>query len=64
MTLCCKVVYLVGTYLGHDLHDRHRIAQIGVMQMEMLATFEMRYTLAEIHRRTADGAVYVVTLIQ
>ena len=34
------------------------------MQMEIGMTFEMRYALAEIDRRTADRAVHVITFFK
>ena len=64
MALRGQVVDFVGSHLVDDLHDRHGVAEVGIMQMEAGMTFEMRYPLAVVHRAAADDAVYVIALFK
>ncbi len=64
MTLCCEIIYFVGSYLGKNAHYTHRVAHVGVVEVKVLKALEMGYTLAEIDRRPADDAVHVVSFIQ
>ena len=64
MGLCSEVVYLIRLYFSHQFYQRHRIAHIGIMQVKMRFTFEMRYTLAIVHRTATDDTVYLVSLLQ
>lgn len=64
VALCREVVDFVGTHLRHNLHDRHRVAQVGVVEVEMRLAFEVGDALAEIDRRAADGAVHVIPLLK
>ena len=64
MALRRKIVDLVGPYLAHDMHDRHGVAKVGVMQMEMRMAFKMCDPLTEIHRRSANRAVDVISFLQ
>ena len=50
VTLCSKVVHLVGSYLIEYLDDAQRIAQIGIVEMKVRMAFEMSDALAEVHR--------------
>ena len=64
MALCRQIINLIRTYLGHNLHNRHGIPQVSIMQMEMPPTLKMGYTFAEIHARTPDSAMHIITLLQ
>ena len=50
MALRRKVINLVGAHLSHHLHNTHRVAHIGIMEVEVRLAFKMRNTLAVIHR--------------
>ena len=64
VALGCKVVDLVGAHLADDLNDAHRVAEIGIMEVEPGSAFEMGDPLAVVGRRAADRAVDVITLFQ
>ena len=64
MTLCSKVVHLVGSYLIEYLDDAQRIAQIGIVEMKVRMAFEMSDALAEVHRRPADCAMHIISFLQ
>lgn len=64
MALCRQIIDFVRTYLAHDLHDAHRVAQVGVVQVEVRASLKMRDALAVVHRRAADSAVNIISFLQ
>ena len=64
MALRGEIVDFVGAYLADHLHDRHRVAEVGVMEVEIGVAFEMGYTFAEIHGGATDRAVHVVTFFK
>ena len=64
MALRGKVVYLSRSHSAYNLNHAHRIAQVGIVQMEMRTSLKMGYTLTKIHRRAADGAVHIIPLVQ
>ncbi len=59
-----QVVDFIGTDLRDDLYQAHRIAEIGVMEVEMRTALEMRDALPPVDRRTADDAVNLVAFFQ
>lgn len=59
-----EVVDFVGTHLADHLDDAHRVAEIGVVQVEIRFSLQMGDTFAVVGRRTADRAVDVVPLLQ
>lgn len=59
-----KVIDLVGTHRADHLDDAHRVAEIGVVQVEIRFSLQMGDTFAVVGRRTADRAVDVVPLLQ
>lgn len=64
MALCGEIIYFRGLYFLHYLQEAHRIAKVRVMQMEMGMPLQVGDTFPEINRRTADGAVYVISFLQ
>lgn len=50
MALSRQVINLVRTYFSNDLQNTHRVAEVGVMQVEMRFSFQMSNTLAVIGR--------------
>ena len=64
MALGRKVIDLVGTHRADHLDDAHRVAEIGVVQVEIRFSLQMGDTFAVVGRRTADRAVDVVPLLQ
>ena len=64
MALCGQVVDLRRLYFSHQFDQRHRVAHIGIVQVEMRFALQMSYTLAEIHRTATDDTVHFVALIQ
>ena len=64
MALRGKIIDLVRPHLAHHLHYAHRVAKVGIMEMEVRAPFEMSDALAEIHRTAADSPVNIVTFIE
>ena len=64
MALCCQVVYLCRAHVCHYAHDRHGVAQVGVMEVEMGPSFKVGYAFTMVYRRAADDAVHVITFVQ
>ena len=64
MALCGKVVYFVRLYLFHHLQDTHRVAEVGIVEVEIRMPLQVGDTLTVVHRRAAYGAVYVITFLQ
>ena len=64
MALCCQVVYLSRAHVCHYAHDRHGVAQVGVMEVEMGPSFKVGYAFTMVYRRAADDAVHVITFVQ
>lgn len=50
MALSRQIINLVRTYFSNDLQNTHRVAEVGVMQVEMRFSFQMSNTLAVIGR--------------
>jgi len=59
-----EVVDFVRANLVEDLDDRHRVAEVGVVKVEVPVAFEVGYTFPEVNGGTTDGAMYVVTFIK
>ena len=59
-----KVIYFVGAHLANYLNKAHRVAQVGVVQVEVRVSFKMGDAFAEIDRRAAYGAVHVIPLLK
>ena len=59
-----EVVDLVRPHLADDLDEAHRVAHIGIMQVEMRLALEVRDALAEVHRAAADDSVHVIALLE
>ena len=57
VALCCEVVDFVGAHFRHDLHDRHRVAHVAVVEVEAGMSLEMGNALSVIDRRAAYHAV-------
>lgn len=64
MALCREVIDLVGTHLADHLDDAHRVAEIGVVKVEMGFAFEMGDALAVVGRRAANRTVDVIPFRQ
>lgn len=64
VALGSEVVDLVGFHLVEHLDDRHRVAEVGIMKMEVRMTLKMGDALAEVHGGTADSAVHVITFLK
>lgn len=64
MALCCQVVYLCRAHVCHYAYDRHGVAQVGVMEVEMGPSFKVGYAFTMVYRRAADDAVHVITFVQ
>ena len=64
MALSRKVVYLGWLHLVHHLNHTHRVAQVGIVKMEMRTSLQMSDALTEIHRRATDCAVHIITFFQ
>ena len=45
MALCGKVVYFVRLYLFHHLQDTHRVAEIGIVEVEIRMPLQVGDTL-------------------
>ena len=54
MRLCGKVIDLSGLHFAYKLDERHGVAHIGIVEVEMWGTFQMCDAFAEIHRASAD----------
>ena len=64
MALCRQIINLIGFHIVHHLHDGHRVAQVGVMEMEMGFAFEVGYPFTEVHRATTDDAVHLIAFFK
>ena len=64
MTLRSEVVNLIRLHFAYQLHQRHRVTHVGIMQMKMRRALQMRYALAEVHRTTTNDTVYLVSFTQ
>ena len=64
MTLCCQIVYFVRAHQAHHLYQRHGIAQVTIVEVEVLPSLQVGNTFTVVHRRTADDSVYLITLLQ
>ena len=64
VALSCQIVYFVWLDLGDDLHDRHGIAEVGIVEMEVLFAFEVGYALAVVYAAAANDAMHVIALFQ
>lgn len=64
MALGSKVVDFIRTHKRHDLHYRHRVAEISIMEMKIGMTFEVGDALTEVDRRAADGAMNVIAFFE
>ena len=64
MTLCGEVVDLGGLHLGYNLHQRHGVAQIAVVEMEVGLALEMGDALTIVHAGATDDAVHLVAFGQ
>ena len=63
VALCCQVIDFVGPYLPHDLHDGHGVAEVGIVEVEVGATFEVSYALTVVNAGTADDAMDIVAFL-
>ena len=59
-----KIVYLVGLNFVHHLHNRHGVAQVGIVQVEVGLALQMGNALTEIDTAAADDAVHFVALLK
>ena len=59
-----KIIYLIGLHLVHYLDYRHGVAQVGIVQVEVGLTLQMRNALPEVYTGAADDAVHLVALLQ
>ena len=57
-----EVVDFVGPDLADDLQHRHRVAEVGIVEVEMRQALKMRYALSEVDAAASDGSMYVVAL--
>ena len=64
MALGGEVVHLVGAHFGDYLHYRHRVAEVGVVEVEVGMAFEVGDAFAEVYRRAAYHAVDVVAFVE
>ena len=64
MTLSSKVIHLSRLHLVHHLDDTHRVAEIGIVKVEVGATFQMSDALTIINGRTTDSSMHVITFLQ
>ena len=64
MALSGKVVNLCWLHLTDYLEHGHRVAQVGIVKVEVWSAFQMSDALTIIDRRTADGAMHFITLRQ
>ena len=63
MALRSQIIDFGGLHLANQLDQRHGIAHIGIMKVEMGRALEVGYTLAVINRGTTDNAVHLITLL-
>lgn len=59
-----EIVNLVGPDFTYNLYQGHRVAHVGVVEVEAGFAFEVGYALAEVHRGAADDAVNDVTFFK
>ena len=59
-----KIIEFVGAHFGDDLKDRHRVAEIRIMQVKIGMPLEMSYAFAVIDRRTTYNAMHVVSFVK
>ena len=59
-----EVVDLIRSYFAYHLQDAHRVAEVGVVEVEAGTALKVSDALAVVHRRAPDGAVDVVALLQ
>ena len=64
MALCCQVVDFGWHHLAHQLHQRHRVAHVGIVKVKVGFSFQVRDALTEVNRRAADDSVHLITLLQ
>ena len=64
MRLCGKIIYFVGVYPADDLDDRHTVAHVGVVQVEMGLPFQVRNAFTVVYTATADDAVHGIAFGQ
>ena len=48
-SLGCQIVNLSWLYFSHELHKRHRITHVGIVQVEMGLAFEVGDALTEVN---------------
>ena len=63
VALSGEVINFGWFHLVHHLNDAHRVAQVGIMKVEIRFTFQMSDTLAVVSRGTANGAMHIVTFL-
>ena len=64
MALCGKVVDFIRTHSADYAQDTHRVAKVGIVQMEMGESLQMSDALTEIYGRTANGTVHVISFLE
>ena len=64
MALCCKIVYFSWAHLTNDLNERHRVAEVAVMQVEVRFSLKMSDALTIIDRRATDNAVHFISFFE
>ena len=57
MALSSQIVYLCGLYLTYQLDQRHRVAHVGIVKVEVRCAFEMCDALTVIYGTAADDAM-------
>lgn len=60
--LGCKVVDLGGLHLAYELDERHRVAHIGIVEVEIRGALKVGDTLTVINGAAADDAVNFIAL--
>ena len=64
VTLGSEVIDFRRAHLADDAQDAHRVAEVGIVQVEVGQTLQMGNTLAEVYRRTADSAVNFISFLK
>ena len=64
MALRRQVVDFGRSHLTDYLDQTHRVAHVGIVEVEMWFALEVGNAFAEIYRRAANGTVHVVTLFK
>ena len=59
-----EVVDFIRADFAHHLQYRHRVAEVGIVQVEIRLTLKMSYAFTEVHRRAAYRAVHVISFFQ